>query len=141
MEAVEGYPEQIRKQGGDATVCAEFIALNEIRRTEHSDDLIRAAYEKAIQAATGALREADTKQPVAQGNGSQSSASPNSKRAVWLIPALVWLGIAGFSIWLEDEGTSPILLASIVASSAYLLGVSHKIRRKNEGEQDVDPNA
>ena len=135
LAAVENYPEQVRNQGGDATVCAEFMALHEIRRTSNPEELIRAAYEKAIQAATGALRDADVK--------SSKEVTPvvrQAKRPVWLIPLVAWLIIAGLSIWLEDEGTSPILLASIVASAAYLLGVVIAIRRNKEREQDAHDN-
>jgi Flp pilus assembly protein TadB len=141
MEAVERYPEQVRKQGGDATVCPEFIALHEIRRAEQSEDLIRAAYEKAIQAATGALRDADTKQPETQSARSQALATRSGRRPSWVVPVVAWLVVAGISIWLEDEGTSPVLLASIVASTAYLLGVGIKLRRNKDREQGVDPNA
>ena len=99
LAAVENYPEQVRNQGGDATVCAEFMALHEIRRTSNPEELIRAAYEKAIQAATGALRDADVK--------SSKEVTPvvrQAKRPVWLIPLVAWLIIAGLSIWLERRG-------------------------------------
>lgn len=132
LEAVERYPDEVRAQGGDATVCAEFIALHEIRRTSNSEDMIRAAYEKAIQAATGALRDADAKSPKTVVVGLPSSTDRQGKRPTWLIPAVAWLVLAGLCIWLEDEGSSPILLASIVASAAYLLGVSITIRRNKE---------
>ncbi len=140
LEAVERYPDKVREQGGDATVCAEFIALNEIRRTSNSEDMIRAAYEKAIQAATGALRDADAKSPKTVVVGTPSSTDRQGKRPTWLIPAGAWLALAGLCIWLEDEGSSPILLASIVASAAYLLGVSITLRRNKEREQAVDGN-
>jgi hypothetical protein len=140
LEAVQSYPDQVSSQGGDATVCAEFIALHEIRRTSNPEELIRAAYEKAIQAATGALRDADAKSPAAVAVGSPSSTVRQSKRPAWLIPAVAWLALAGLCIWLEDEGSSPVLLASIVASAAYLLGVSTTIRKNQEREQAVDGN-
>lgn len=130
LKAVESYPEQVRNQGGDATVCEEFIALHEIRRTSNSDELIRAAYEKAIQAATGALRDADAKSPKAVTMGPPSSTDRQAKWPTWLFPAIAWLVLAVLCIWLEDGGSSPILLASIVASTAYLSGVSITIRRK-----------
>lgn len=135
LEAVQSYPEQVRSQGGDSTVCAEFIALHEIKRTSNPEELIRAAYEKAIQAATGALRDADAK---AEAVGPPSSTVRQSKRPTWLLPAVAWLILTGLCIWLEDEGSSPILLASIVASAAYLLGVSITIRRKM-GENKPKP--
>jgi hypothetical protein len=138
LTAVENYPEQVSKQGGDATICAEFIALYEIRRTANPEDMIRAAYEKAIQAATGALRDADAKAPTAV--GPPSSPVREGKRPAWLIPVIAWLGLAGICIWLEDEGSSPVLLASIVASAAYLIGVITAIRRNKEREQVVTPN-
>ena len=118
MEAVERYPDQVSKDGGDATVCVEFIALHEIRRSENSEDLIQAAYEKAIQAATNALKEADAKRPAAT---QKIESCRISRQRAWVIPAITWLIVVGVSIWLEDEGTSPLLLASIVASATYLL--------------------
>lgn len=135
LGAVESYPEQVRNQGGDATVCAEFIALHEIRRASNPEDLIRAAYEKAIQAATEALRDADAKAPKTVAAGPPSSVR-QSKKPAWLIPSVAWLALAGLCIWLEDKGSSPILLASIVASAAYLLGVSITTRRNTEREQE-----
>ena len=140
LDAVESYPEQVRNQGGDATVCAEFIALYEIRRTSNPEDLIRAAYEKAILAATGALRDADAKAAKAVAVGTPTSTVRQGKKLTWLIPAVAWLVLSGLCIYLEDKGSSPILLASIVASAAYLLGVSIAIRRNKEREQVVAPN-
>jgi len=140
LEAVERYPDRVREEGGDATICAEFIALNEIRRTSNSEDMIRAAYEKAIQAATGALRDADAKTPKTLVADPQSSTNQRGESSTWLIPAVAWLVLAGLCIWLEDKGSSPILLASIIASAAYLLGVRITIRRNKEREQAVDGN-
>lgn len=134
-EAVESYPEQVGNQGADATVCDEFIALYEIRRRSNSEDLIRAAYEKAIQAATGALRNADAKSTKAGTVVPPYSIVRQGKSSTWLIPAVAWLVLAGLCVWLEDEGTSPILLASIVASAAYLLGVGVTIQRNKERER------
>lgn len=139
LEAVESYPEQVRNQGGDATVCAEFIALHEIRRTSNPEDLIRAAYDKAIQAATGALRDADAKSLKAVAAGPPSSTVGQGKMPTWLIPAVAWLVLSGLCLWLEDEGSSPILLASIVASATYLLGVGITIQRNKERKQVVAP--
>jgi hypothetical protein len=135
LAAVEDYPEQVSKQGGDATVCAEFISLYEIRRTANPEEMIRAAYEKAIQAATGALRDADSKTPKEGVHLAPSSLVRQRKKPAWLIPAIAWLVLAGLCIWLEDEGSSPILLASIVASAAYLIGVTATIQRNKEREQ------
>ena len=132
LAAVESYPELVSKQGGDATVCAEFIALYEIRRTANPEDMIRAAYEKAIQAATGALRDADSKAPKKGVEVAPSLSVRQGKRPTWLFPAIAWVAIAGLCVWLEDEGSSPILLASIVASAAYLIGVNTTIRRSKE---------
>jgi hypothetical protein len=141
LEAVESYPEQVRNQGGDATVCAEFIALHEIRRRANPDDMIRAAYEKAIQAATGALRDADA-QPTKSGTkGSPDSIVRQTNKPAWLVPAVAWLALAGLCVWLEDEGSSPTLLATIVVSAAYLIGVGVTIRRKQEREQGVAPQS
>lgn len=140
LAAVENYPDQVSKQGGDATVCAEFIALYEIRRSANPEDMIRAAYEKAIQAATAALRDADSKTAKAGVESPPPSSDRQGKRPTWLIHAIGWLVLAGLCVWLEDEGSSPVLLASIVASAAYLIGVNTNIRRKKEREQVVAPN-
>jgi hypothetical protein len=140
LAAVEDYPEQVSKQGGDATVCAEFISLYEIRRTANPEDMIRAAYEKAIQAATAALRDADSKTPKTGVEVAPFLSVRQGKRPTWLIPAIAWLVIAGLCVWLEDEGSSPILLASIVASAAYLIGANTTIRRNKEREQDASSN-
>ena len=137
MEAVERYPDKVSKKGRDATVCPEFIALHEIRRSDNSRDLIQAAYEKAIQAATGALKEADAKRPAATQKIESYRAS---RQRTWVVPAITWLLVVGVSIWLEDEGTSPLLLASIVASAAYLLRGDIKSRKNKEREQDIVPN-
>lgn len=140
LTAVENYPDQVSKRGGDATVCAEFIALYEIRMTANPEDMIRAAYEKAIQAATIALRNADSKTPKAGWAEALSTSVRQGKSPAWLISAVAWLVLAGLCIWLEDKGSSPILLASIVASATYLLGVNSPIRRNKKREQVVTPN-
>ncbi len=134
LEAVKSYPAQVRNQGGDATVCAEFIALNEIMKSENPNDLIHASYEKAIQAAADALREADAKNLKSGDEESLCSSARHDKGRAWLIPSIAWLVLAGISIWLEDEGASPILLASIVVSAAYLLGIGITMRRHKEKE-------
>ena len=86
LAAVENYPDQVSEQGGDATICAEFIALHEIRKTSNPEDLIRAAYDKAIHAATRALRDADNKAPGAV--GPPSSPVREGKRSAWLISVI-----------------------------------------------------
>jgi len=140
LEAVKNYPQQVSSQGGDATVCAEFIAMREISMTSNPQELISAAYEKAIKAATSALRDADAKTSKSEIVGSQISNNRMSKKTTWLIPPALWIFIAGICIWFEDEGTSPMLLASIVASSAYLFGCIMTKRKNEEREQAAPSN-
>ncbi|MEP3212108.1 MAG: hypothetical protein ABJQ29_02845 [Luteolibacter sp.] len=123
LKAIGDYPDIVRERGEDATVTEEFIALNEIRKHNDSEEMIRAAFERAILAYTGALDKADKEikelNNRPQDNAIQKPASPP------FIPNLkyivLWFAVIGIGAWMDEENFSATLAASVVIAGTGFL--------------------
>ena len=112
IAAINRHPESVRMQGGDATVCEEFIVMNEIRRYEDSEEMIREAYEKVISASKSALDKADAeiKELTAQQNQVATKAPPKP----WWFYAVGWAIVVAVAAWMDEENFSATYAASVV---------------------------
>lgn len=122
LQAIKDYPSKVSENGGDATVCDEFIVMNEIGRYDDCEELIRESYEKVILSVRGALDKADSEIQAlkAEQPSKQKSVSSNLFEAWWkyLIP---WALIVGAAAWMDEEGISATLASSVVISGTGFL--------------------
>lgn len=147
LNAIEKYLSKVSERGGDATVTEEFIALNEIRGYENSNEMIQSAFEKAVIACQSALDKADLEISDLK---SRIPDVNNQKGRTYLgIPNLpyiiAWLGVVGIAAWMDEKNFSATLAAAVVLAGTGLLcflvfinrGTTNKglITGKTKGEQ------
>ncbi|MDA7930124.1 hypothetical protein N9B63_04735 [Akkermansiaceae bacterium] len=119
IEAIQSYPASVSKEGRDATVCDEFIVMNEIRRYEDSEDMIRQAYEKVITASKSALDKADAE--IKELTERQAEIEGNTAvRPLWFY-VLGWAVVVGVAAWMDEENFSATLAASVVLAGTGLI--------------------
>lgn len=120
IEAIQSYPASVTKERrGDATVCDEFIVMNEIRRYEDSEDMIRQAYERVITASKSALDKADAE--IKELTERQAEIEGNAAVRPWWFYALGWAIVVGVAAWMDEENFSATLAASVVLAGTGLI--------------------
>jgi hypothetical protein len=123
IKAIRDYPSTVSDRGGDATVTDEFIALNEIRRYEDSNEMIQAAFENALSACMAALDKAgqENKELSNRPQNNVKQKQPVNPFFPYWKHILLWCGVIGIGAWMDEENFSATLAASVVIAGTGLL--------------------
>jgi len=126
IEAIRLYPDSMAKKGMDATICDEFIVMNEISSYEDSEAMIREAHEEAIKTCKSAFEKANAetkelKAEIKELKEQQTNTESLSTQKPWWFFALGWAVVIGVAAWVHEPYIPSDLPTSIVFAGTLFI--------------------